>query len=291
MTEDNGILLIAHGKLKFYIEAACLAWSIRQYNPKLPIAFACDFVPEKKELTKVFDEIIVWDFSNWPGVSAKVNLDIITPFTGKTMFIDSDSLVYTDIGSIFRKYSDNKFVVLGKNIDHVEHWFKDCEKVIEYFGVTKVPFFTGDFYLFQKGETTIFEHARQMRSIYDDLGCNRARGGSMSDERLITLAMMDNDLIAEERNTSDMVALVEWGITSYKSNVLLGNREVVKYNQLYSPKIIHFSSFKTQFTYCSEISKINMVLKESNNRKIISIFGGIKGVISSITQRATKRIF
>jgi len=291
MIDDNGILLIAHGKLKFYVEAACLAWSIRKYNPNLNIALACDFIPKEKELTKVFDKIIVWDFSDWPGVSAKVNLDLITPFSGKTMFIDSDSLVYENIDSIFKKYSDNNFVVLGKNIDYVQHWFKDCKFVKDYFNVTQIPFFLGDFYLFNKGATSIFEQARQMQSIYDDIGCNRARGGSMSDERLIALAMMDNNLNAEKRNPYDLISLVDLDVKYYESNVLYGNRKVVKNENLYLPKIIHFSGYKNQVSYCQEISKVKMYLnKENKNQKSIIYIGNIKGIINSMTQRASKRI-
>ncbi|WP_099237312.1 hypothetical protein [Synechococcus sp. BDU 130192] len=290
MSDDNGVLLIAHGKKKFYIQAACLAWSIKKSNPKLPVALACDHNSCESELFHPYDQIITWNFSDWPGVSAKVNIDRLTPFSGQTMFIDSDSLVYSDLLSIFQKYSHLNFVALGKNINHVGHWFLDCNRVKEYFNVKVIPFFTGDFYLFKKNETGIFERARKMRSIYDQLGCIRARGGSMSDERLIAMALMSNGFSVQTRDLSDIVSLQENGMTYYFSDILSTKRKVVVNNHSYEPKIIHFADYATQIKYMTEIERVRMSLTNfSSNHTFLKLLGGIKGVSSSLFQRSMSR--
>ena len=140
----KGILTIAIGKR--YCRMSCnLVRSIWQFNPNKMIAIVTD---EPKEFSALKGPItfVPFNSSYGEGVRQKLYLDYYTPFE-KTLFIDSDCLIYGSLVSIWNQCQYVDFGVFGKNINDFQSWwyFKDAShEIIDK--VSTIPRFNGGIY-------------------------------------------------------------------------------------------------------------------------------------------------
>lgn len=253
MAIDNGILLVAHGKPSYWDEAATLARSLRIRSPQISIAIASDLtVPEHKWRRDGFDLYVPYDFRECGGVSFKMQLDRITPFRDATLFVDSDTICYRDIGRVFEAFSTHSFVALGKMLSDC-HWFEDIAVIRREFGCEPFPFFCGDFYLFRHTEKTaaVFTTARDIAGRFRSLGI-KPLGGWCNDEPAFSLAMTTQGIPASPGVGDWIIQVAHSGVTRVDLDYAAGTARAVLSGTTVSPRLVHFSAHRSQPLYFRE---------------------------------------
>lgn len=254
---DDGILLVAHGKPAYVGEAFICARSIRRFAPDVALALATDLtVPECVWRDAGFTHFVPHDFRDCGGLAFKLRLDRITPFTGATLFIDSDCICYGDLSSVFEAFGQQDFVTLGFPLADC-HWFADAEKVRRAIRVREFPFFTGDFYLFRRSAVSeaIFAKAVELEGDYDTLQIHRL-GRLMNDEPLMSLAMAATGVQACVQDGGWIMQMQSQGLTrlhldhsrALATATFCGNR--------ITPKLIHFQTHRSQPIYFREAWRV-----------------------------------
>ncbi|MES2446450.1 MAG: hypothetical protein V4546_04675 [Bacteroidota bacterium] len=107
----------------------------------------------------------------------------------ENLFIDCDCIIYNDLTSVFKKFQDQDFSVIGENIKQGS-FFCDAEQIINKLNLNYLPKFVGSVYYFKNNAITksIFEMAKNLKSNYDELGFIRLRGKE-NEEPLFAAAM------------------------------------------------------------------------------------------------------
>jgi hypothetical protein len=242
---ESGVLLVAHTSPAYVAEAVAMAWSIRHNSPGISVSLVTD-VLDPHLPAGLFDQVVAYDFSGKGGVSFKVWLDEMTPYPGTTLFLDSDAFVFRSLEPLFEKYAQHPFTALGRNVARARHWFQDPEFVKEKFGMSEVPFFIGDFYMFDRSEDSqrVFEIARTLFDQYDDLGIKRLYGGK-NEEPLFALALHFCGIKVTGRKASEILALENVkDVSDLETNVLRGLAHCIVNGKKEEPIIIHYGTFR-----------------------------------------------
>lgn len=253
MAMNSGILLVAHGKQSYWDEAATLARSLRYRSPHLAIAIASDLnVPEQQWRRDGYDIYVPYDFHEYGGVSFKMQLDRITPFRDATLFIDSDSICYRDISGVFDAFASQDFVALGSTVTGC-HWYEDNDMIHQEFRCDSFPFFCGDFYLFRHSRFSeaLFNTAREIAANYRSFGI-KPLGGWCNDEPAFSLAMLHHGVPISAGVGDWILQVVHPGISRLTLNYAAGEANAVLDGAMCAPRLVHFSSHRSQPGYFRE---------------------------------------
>jgi len=203
------------------------------------------------------------------GFSSKLFLDEISP-DGQTIFINSDCLIFENLDYLFDKFKGHCVSVVGCHISEGE-WFGDIKSICQKMGISKMPKFNGGLYYLEKGDkaTQVYETARKLEPLYDDIGFVRLRGRP-NDEVLMAVAMElcgETPIIDDGTIMSDPQACPG----GYDINVIKGKRWLINPPpgnpghqnwypfQKVSPAIVHFLGFYTNhYPYRREVYKLKM---------------------------------
>lgn len=288
VSTDNGILLVAHTKKSYWTEVATLCRSIRLTSPGIPVALATDFdLPEKAWRTAGFSHLVRADFSTLAGVAFKVRLNSLSPFTGKTLFLDSDCVCYRDITGVFDAFAGESFVAIGYAAQPM-HWFDDLIAIQRRFGVEDLPFIIGDFYLFDRSflADNIFAEAERIAHDYRSYGI-RPIGKWANDEPAFSLAMIQHGINATP-------GAGEWIARMHNQSLRVQSLDFTKRcaaieleGSFRSPAIIHFGVFRTQPIYCEQKFLVNY--GDSLGRAALPMATAI-GQVESFFERGRRRI-
>jgi hypothetical protein len=246
----SGILLVAHGKAAYWDEAVTLARSIRRFSPNLSIAVASDLdVCEASWRRDGFDAYVPYNFRKCGGVSFKMQLDLISPYPDATLFIDTDSICYADISSVFDAFAEDDFVALGGSL-HECDWFEDSSLIRQIFGIQSFPFFCGDFYMFRRTARTqsVFAMARDVVHRYREVGI-RPLGGWCNDEPVFALAMACHNIQAKEGVGEWIVGMQVQNLRSVVLDYSRGRAVGMLQNRRINPRLVHFQAHRSQPTY------------------------------------------
>lgn len=204
------------------------------------------------------------------GFSPKLHLDKIAP-AGKTLFIDSDCLIYGSLVPVFEQFNGRKVSVIGNYISKGE-WFGDIAAVCQKFNIPHLPKFNGGIYYLEQGPEAakVYATARELENSYDEIGFVRLRKRP-NDELLMALAMQlhgQKPVMDDGTVMSDPQACRG----SYKLNVISGKRQLVNPpspNPLHqgwypfktvSPVIVHFLGYYTQhYPYKKDVYRLKML--------------------------------
>lgn len=288
MTRKDGVLLVAHSSLSYFQEAATLCRSIRTIDPSVNVALASDLdiSPEKLDAAG-FCRLIRANFSAFAGVAFKVQLLDLTPFSGRTLFVDSDSICFGRLTAVFDAYRDVPFVTLGRQVEHC-HWFRDVDAVKRRQGLKDFPFFIGDFYLFDRSQASrdVFATAREIAENYDAYGIIPI-GSGPNEEPCFSLAMAhhgleampgrgrwiahlpDPSFVARQVDFSRRIACIDFeGVTQECA-------------------VLHFAAYRTQAIYYREKFRVNAGWKPSLAADACANLAGHTG---SFFERARRRL-
>jgi hypothetical protein len=283
---DRGILLVAHGKTSYWDEAATLARSLRRHSPQLTIAVASDLdVPEAQWRRDGYDLYVPFDFRECGGVSFKMQLDRITPFTDATLFIDSDSICYRDISGVFDAFPTQPFVALGTTVTGC-HWYDDNDMIHRTFRCDSFPFFCGDFYLFRKSPLAdaVFNTAREIAADYRSLGI-KPLGGWCNDEPAFSLAMLHHGVRISAGVSDWILQVVHAGVSQLGLNYAAGEATAVVDGAIRKPRLVHFSSHRSQPVYFRERYRVRHPSPSWANHIAASVIGPIASTHYRIRRR------
>ena len=124
------------------------------------------------------------------GFSPKLHLDSLVP-ADRTLFIDSDCLVFGPLDYVFQRFAGRTIGVVGRTIAS-GLWFCDVEATRKRFNVGPLPHFNGGLYYLERGPelTSLYERARELEAQYDEVGLHRLRGRP-NDEILMSVCMAE----------------------------------------------------------------------------------------------------
>ncbi|HEY4246544.1 MAG TPA: hypothetical protein VGM64_06780 [Lacunisphaera sp.] len=268
---SRAVLTLALGPPVYWNMAVNLARSIRRWHSvaDLPVYIATDStLSVPPDLTGVH-VIKLRPNELGVGFETKLHLDRLAP-APRTLFIDSDCLVYESLDLTFDLLKGRPVATIGGTIDKGE-WFGDVALLCQRLGVPAIPVFNGGIYYIERGETAtrLYNRAREMAPHYDEMGLVRLRG-QPNEELLMASAMAQHGLSALKDDgtiTSDPQSCPG----PMSSNILSGRRTLLnpappsplhcaRYPfENVSPAIVHFLDDHTHRTpYRTDVARLKM---------------------------------
>ena len=273
------MLTIATGKKVFVDMAANLARSFLWWHQNSNIKFQLvtdqpDLIPA--DIIGKIEVVKVQPGQLGKGFSAKLQLDKLVS-DGKTLFIDSDCLVFGPLNPVFDKFKGSGVSVIGGYISSGE-WFGDIASVCKKFNVPHIPKFNGGLYYLEKGETSkmVYKAARELEKDYDKIGFARLRG-LPNDEVLMALAMQ---LHGQAPIPDDATVMSDPQACpgQYEIDVISGSRLLINpphpsplHQSWYpfgniSPVVVHFLGYYTlHYPYLREVYRLKKALGKKLN--------------------------
>ncbi len=253
----KGILTIAFGADKYIDMAVNLGRSIQLNSPSISTAIVTD--SENPELYELYDIIIPLNPHFGINVEQKLCLDKYSPFD-KTLFIDSDCLVFRDLEFAFDLFRDSSAITIGTEFFFPgdDCAFADIKIVTKNLGLKKIPRFNGGVYYVSKtsNQPDILAKARGFIADYKELGFWSFRDQGPADELLIGTALE----YMGYHNISDNGKLMRTPIGiigTLNIDIFKGKSKFNKYGFDVDPAIIHFAgSIAENAEYRREIGKL-----------------------------------
>jgi hypothetical protein len=265
-----GIITIATGK-KFVRQARYLALSCILHCPGIPRAVITD---HERYFEPFFDIILKYKPELGSPFETKTRLHLYSPFE-KTLYLDTDSLIFSDIRYYFDFLDDAPFFYYGIP-RHEGIWYYDIERVKKEAGVGWIPEFNSGMLLFSKtnragfpSAETIFETAYtyMKNPVFFDVGYFRK--DMYPDEPFFALSFAKNELRPFDDHGRFSRTLI--GATRIKLNVVKGFSRFKKHNSFVFPSVVHFcGTLGKQFYF---IEKARLFLHFHS--PIYSLFGFI----------------
>ena len=284
---NSGILLVAHTSPAYVAEAVAMAWSIRRNSPGIAVALATDVTsPHLPE--GLFDAVVRYDFTGKGGVIFKLWLDEISPFAGRTLFLDSDAFAYRPLCELPGWTGEQPFVALGEEIPEVGHWFRDPAAIRKRFAMEKMALLIGDHYNFDRSAeaTAVFRRARELFAEYDVLGIQRLHGG-FNEEPLFSLAMHHCG-IAPEKRTPDRVAALDF-LKQYalQRDALQGHCRLEWSGSAHYPVVVHFGTHRSMPSYFVDRCRVDRAL--AGRQPLAPVAARRAGTVASLRFRIVRR--
>lgn len=288
VASEDGVLLVAHSSGSYFEEAATLCRSIRTVDPRVNVALATDLdITPSKLASAGFCDVVRADFSACRGVAFKVRLFDLTPFAGRTLFIDTDSICFGSLANVFEAYPDTPFVTLGRHVDTC-HWFHDPEAIKRQYHLDGFPFFIGDFYLFDRSSTArdVFAAARRIAESHDAYGIVSI-GPGPNEEPCFALAMVEHGLAAMPGRGRWIAHLPD---PSFVAEHVDFSRRVarIRFEGVEQEcAVLHFAAFRTQPIYYREKFRVDTGWRPS---VVSDLCAEAAGQIGSCWDRTRRRV-
>lgn len=275
----KNVITLATGKKYYFDLSVNLARSFIIWNEELEIDFyiVTDLRdPLPSDLFGRVKIILIKANEFGTGFSPKLHLDKIAP-PGKTLFIDSDCLIFGSLTPIFQKFEGKSVSVVGNYIAQGE-WFGNVDSICKKFNIPHLPKFNGGLYYLENGKkaSEVYRLARDLEKDYDKIGFIRLRDNP-NDEVVMSLAMQIHDIepiIDEGTIMSDPFACPgDYQIDIKNGKTLMINplppnpnhRAWYKFHKV-SPLIVHFLGSHTHdYQYKREVAKLPFLLKNRFN--------------------------
>lgn len=238
-TPDDGVVVMAYGEQRFRAQAVDLARSLRLHCPTVACAVVTDR-PEDRAFQEVFDHVVALPPDTPLDCRPKLDLDRRTPFR-RTLYLDSDSLVFRDIRFVLDRNRGRDVVVLGRQVRD-GRWYGDVRAMCRLAGAGSIPQFNGGvLYLADTPVTSgVFRRARGLAERYGELGLDTFNGG-VADEPLLAMALAEQGIIADPRDADTSMTLL--GLQGEPLlDMSAGRAEFVKNGRTVAPAVVHFAA-------------------------------------------------
>ena len=265
---DRGVITLAFGVTKYIEMAKTLARSLELHSPHLPRAIVTDCTDDG-ELLELFDVVIAYDQSLGSNVRQKLFLDRYSPYS-KTLFVDSDSIVSSDIDFIFRELDGVDFTVPGEDflVMGQKDPFFDVDIVLKHYGFASIPNFNGGLYYFEKGQisTAVFGSARDILDQRHELGLFDFRGDGPADEPIMAIAMkLHGREMFQDHGTMMRTPIGLRGALDI--DVISGKNTFQKHSKVVSPAVIHFAAqWNEHPIYYREATRLKNIAEGNGDR-------------------------
>ena len=268
--KEKGIITIAVGR-KYAKQAKFLALSCMLNAPHIPRAVITD---NKKYLEPYFDIILDYNKDLGAPFETKTQLHLYSPFS-RTLFLDSDSLVYNDIDYYFNLLDNSSFLYYGIPRQEGE-WYYDIEKVKNEHSLEWIPEFNSGMLLFSlKDSFDVFKTANDLMKNPANLNVGFFRDKMYPDEPFFALAFAKMDIKPYEDLGRFSRTLI--GAERISLNVIKRYAHFKKFNMFVFPSVVHFCGrlggffylieknrlfFNTTFFSCRSIGKLILFIRD-----------------------------
>lgn len=235
---EAGIAVMAYGAGRFHRQAAALARSLRLHSPGQVLALITDR-PEEFRPGTLFDHVVPLLGAATSDCRPKLDLDLCTPFR-RTLYLDSDSLAFRDLGFVLDRHRGRDVVVLGRPVS-AGHWYLDVPELCRLAGARSVPQFNGGVFYFEDTVVAhaVFGRARELAERYGELGFARF-GGGVADEPLLAVALAEAGIGPDPRDADTSVSLL--GLQGWPElDIRSGRASFVKNGRSVRPAVVHFA--------------------------------------------------
>jgi hypothetical protein len=256
---ERGILTIAFGEERYIELAKSLARSIDRFSPGISKAVVTDR-PES-DLGQYYDHVIALQPERGRDVKQKLFIDLYTPFR-RTLFIDSDSLVFGSLEFAFKAFAGGRSVIQDRTFK-ISFDFPhgtDFHQLSRKTGFNSIPGFNGGVYYVEPGTPSveIFERARVIVEDFPAYGLREFRegGNCPGDELVIGLCLAERNTPTVKMDRLLMEA--PFGLEGkLELDAVRGKVDFVRYGERVQPVIIHFcGSFREMAEYEREQRKL-----------------------------------
>ncbi|MFO1000097.1 MAG: hypothetical protein U0936_07160 [Planctomycetaceae bacterium] len=258
---EAGILTIANGSVPYYEMAKSLAISIRRFSPGIPIAVVTD---NPDALKSHFDLVIPSDPTRGKSVNQKLYIDLYSPFK-KTLFIDSDCIVFTDLHYVFDAFEGGNCVISNDvyDLSHRNPRELDFSRLEKKTGLNELHGFNGGVYYVEAGtlSETAFRQARSILSDFVGYGIPDFRDGEPNDEYVLAIALSVCKVPLAE--VSRQVMQIPLGLDGeLRLDVISGTVAFSVWGRPVNPAIVHFCGyFRDWPIYSRECLKLRVLGK------------------------------
>lgn len=155
-----------------YLKAIGLALSLKVSNPGVPLAVACH--PRIKPLLEPHFDFVIDEQPGIRGFAHKVYLDIYSPFE-RTLFLDSDMLVFKPVASHIEAWGNVPYVACGKYVTSGKSSFEfDRDAYLQKMKWERMVCIdgAGHAYFCKPACEAIFVRAREITANYKEIAGN-----------------------------------------------------------------------------------------------------------------------
>jgi hypothetical protein len=245
----RGVFTIAIGK-KFIRQAKYLALSCLLRSPQTLRAVITDC----DELKQYYDIIIPYTSDFGDPFSLKTKLHLYTPFK-KTVFIDSDCLIYNNLESYWSDLKNRSFSYFGTMATEGTWYGTDIQNILKKSNISWLPKFNSGMFLFREDDLTtrIFACASNLCEL-NNIGIPFFRGAMLPDEPFLAIALSKYD----QKPTVDFGRYARSLINVKKPNVdiIKGITNFVKSGESVHPFVVHFAGSSCKDIYLRERIKL-----------------------------------
>jgi len=246
----KGILTLGIGQ-KFNRQAKYLAYSCILHSPTLPRAIItdnCDY------FNGLFDVMIPYKADMGDPFKVKLQLQHYSPFY-ETLFLDSDTLVYTDLHFMWDYFDGQSIVYAGSCRKDGEWYFKEIDKVLQYYNIPWIGQLNSGIFMFKKDDIglNVLNYAVELHGNHGDINIPYFRGNMFADEPFLAVALGKYNQLPRE----DFGRLGRSLINSktVKLDIIKGISKFIKDGKVTFPAIVHFCGDKKNY-YIKEKLKL-----------------------------------
>lgn len=286
---DKGILTLAIGR-KYNKQAKYLAYSCILHSPWLPRAIITD---DCEYFSRLYDITIQYTEDMGDPFSVKLKLHRYSPF-GETLFLDADTLVYTDLRFMW-DYFGNQSVVYNGSCEKKGNWyFKEISDILIKYNIPWVGKLNSGVFLFKKDvqAVTAFDYAIDLHKNHNDGEVPFFRKKMLPDEPFLAIAFGKYNQLPKEQDYGRLGrSLIHAKVI--KLDITKGISSLIKRGSLVFPAVVHFTgtaaSGHTDFYYSAEKIRLLFLYKNIPGSLIFSIIIRMSGAVFGPCLRIAKR--
>jgi len=245
----KGIITLAIGE-KFNKQAVFLAYSCMLHSPSLPRAIITDNPDYFKEL---YDFIIPYSKDMGDPFKVKLKLPYYSPFY-ETLFLDSDTLVYTDLHFLWDYFGEQSIVYVGGCRKTGKWYFEEAAEVCKHYHVPWIGGFNSGVLLFRKDEVglNVFKFAEYIHENHEGLYVPFFRNKMLPDEPFLAVAFGKYNQLPTKDAGRIAYSLV--GADSIMLDVVQGVSKFIKDGILVFPAVVHFCGDKKNIYFIEKVA-------------------------------------
>lgn len=236
-----------------YLKAIGLALSLKVSNPGVPLAVACH--PRIRSLLTPHFDFVIDEQPDIRGFAHKVYLDHYTPFE-KTLFLDSDILVFKPLAPFIQSWGDVPYIATGHYVTGgVSSFGFDRDALLKQRGWDKLVCIdgAGHAYFCKPACKAVFDRAREITSNYKEISVN----ARYADEDVINIVMTEFNLVPPSRYPffSRHISAKK-GTLNMDASLGKCCFELAETGLPYEPCMMHFAANEAPLSYTFQLLKL-----------------------------------
>jgi hypothetical protein len=184
----------------------------------------------------------------------KLKLPHYSPFY-ETLFLDSDTLVYTDLHFMWDYFGDQSIVYAGCCRKEGNWYFKEIDNILKYYNIPWLGALNSGIFMFRKDETglRVLNYAAGLHEDHGGIEVPYFRDKMLPDEPFLALAFGKYHQLP--RDDFGRLGRSLMGSKNVKLDIIKGISKFTKNEDLVFPGIVHFCDDRKKY-YVKERLKL-----------------------------------